>query len=380
MSLQKKASPRWQLPNVAIASIGVSVVVICIGGLLLFSHLSRNQPGANKIACPAISQPEIISTATTQATSGIIGQATTATDQGVTIQVEHAFADAFSLSVSVGISSTGTTVEGAVLNDATLADTTGTISDQSSGGGGSILDPTHSLFNIDYPALMPDQLQQPLHLILTVHHMTLNMGKPLPGSNNQLTGTWQSTFTLQPIPDHYTPIHMTPAISQGICLQVQSLEYAPPEQTNFSSDGGVRLMLTLSHIPSNILLSSFEGWYPLANPTLIRSCPSGGCPPQPTPTSAVLTLSGFTQSIPQMNPRAISSIMDPPVSSNLQTVGPSGTVHLALLYSGQGIPTSSATGKLIITNLHLFVASEGKTQTPQPTITATLPTWQIVFP
>ncbi len=344
-----------RLPNQAIASLSALLVIALIGGLLIYAH--SHQSSLSAIA----------------PLPGITGQVHPTTDKGVTLQVLHAYADSISTTVQVSISGTDTNLFNPSLEDPTIIDALGNVYSTTTGGGGYTgADPTHTVGNFEFLPFPASQLQSPLHLTFTVHHVREANGKPSSVNDGTLLeGIWQSSFTLNPVAGTIYQSQTPSIVNQGIGLRVESIEVAPATQTVVGQRGGVRLILTMTGVPADTLLESFSGWQPTTSTVNSRglACAPGQCPAQVLSTSALLMLPGFAPYTDGTN-GLLSIAISPRLLSASQTAGPTGIVQMELLYQGQGDPSGDP-GTLIVSNFHILVAG-----TPKPIVKETLPQWQ----
>ena len=367
--------PSRSLGNLAIFSAIALVLVILSSALLLRSH-TQPQTGAKLLQSPTTTvrlttcQSSALGCATKP---GLVGTIAPSSDQGIVMQVTYAHLDAVETTILVTLTSDALTLGATLIDDGIVTDTDGhVLSPILSGNGGHILSP-HKIVAIYLLLPLSDtQLRQPQHLIFTAHHITTNLGKPLPGNNGAIIGSWRNTFTVNPALGTEYQIQTAPVTIQGVSFRVDSLEVAPfsAQDGDIPESGGVRIMLTATHVPADTLRESFAAWYATTVPRL-RSCPSNGCPPRPGPTSAVLTLPGF---VPGQALNSISFVVTPSAQSTPETVGSTQTVQIALLYPGSGT-LSGANAMVTVTNFHLFTSI-----TPTADDLKQTPAWQLPIP
>jgi hypothetical protein len=359
--------------NIAIFSIIALALVIFGSVILLRTH---TQPGVT--TTPSQASSATVTTLTCQgsqlgchAKPGLIGISAPNTDQGITMQVTDAYLDAISTTITVTVSSVTTQLGAVSVMDGTVNDSQGhVVPPFLAGSSGQIINSYKVNLFYSLLPLSDTQLRQQQQFVFTAHHLTTNIGKPLPGLNDSITGSWRLAFTVNPALGTEYQIQAKPVTIQGVAFVVNSLEVAPSTVTGAkpSDAGGVRIVLTATNVPAGTLPESFGAWYPTTGPRF-TSCPSNGCPPRPGPTSAVLALPGFRVGDA---PNGISSILTP--ASTAETVGPTGLVQFELLYPGSGTVTG-ADGTLTVTNFHLFTSL-----TPTPADLQETPAWHLPIP
>ncbi len=310
----------------------------------------------------------------TTAAPGIIGHVPPVTDQGISLQVLHANANALGTTIQVALSGVAPNQYRITLDDATRTDNTDqTFPSLLPGAGYSMLDPTHSVGIFEYFPLSPAQLAQPVHLVLTVHHVTIwTNQKPRTVASHKV-GVWKLPFAVNPVAGTIYHLPSSTVSNQGIGIQLQTLEVAPPSQTALGQ-GGIRIMLLMTGLPPHTLLQSFSGWQAALDAI---TATRGNCPPhtscsQQADVSAVLQLPGFM--VQTQGANGISLPLASQSQTAVQMVGATGTMQLELLYQGQGTP-AQGTGTLTISNFKVFLAGS-----PQPVVAATLPPWQLAIP
>jgi|GEM_PF-5515957 len=344
-----------QVSNLAIGSLIVLIVIAFIG--VVHFHVQKQPP------LPA--GPALI--------PGLVQLPSPVIDQGIQMQVIDAYVDAIHTTIRVAMSSVDSSVvTNMSFTDPLLTDERGQTYAVIDGisGGYTNQDSTHSVGLFAYFPFSPAQLQQPLRLTFTVRHITNTTGKSPADPSVMLAGNWHNSFVVNPAASIKYQANNAPTTTQGISMQVQSVEVAPSVTNSSGQHGGIRLIVTLTGLPSDTLVASFAGWKPSSDgfPQRGPVCLQGQiCETAVPPTVAMLSIPGF---IPQMQGTNGISLVIPP--TNTLTVGSSGTVQMELLFAGQGIPTTQQ-GTLTITNLYLFTqGSTGQLISKQ-----LIPTWKV---
>jgi hypothetical protein len=347
------------VPHQAIASLCAVVVVALLGGLLIHAKgLAPSTGTGTRGSMVAAGTP------------GLSGQASPVTDQGLTLQVWHAQANALGTTVQIAISGIDPQLYHPSLDDAVLTDNTNqAFSTSLPGAGYTMLDPTHLVSTFAFLPLTPAQLAQPAHLTFTVHHVTIRTNQKPQTITSQKAGLWQLSFVVNPLAETIYLLPSSVSRNQGIGMQLQTLEIAPTTQ---GQPGGMRVILSVTGLPPNTLLQSFDGWQPTLDasaPTRGYCAPSASC--SPSVVSAVLALPGFISQTQGVN--SVSFPLASQAQTASQRVGATGTVQLELLYFGQGMPTNGS-GTLTIANFQVLFAGSS-----QPVVAATLPPWQLTI-
>lgn len=345
------------LSNQSIGSLCALLAIVIIGGLLLHSRSQTANISTNPLK------------------PGLIGNTLPSIDQGITVQVLYVYADPISTTVQAAIS--GVQLFDPSLLDPTLTDNKGhSFAFDAAGSIYTDTDPTNVTGIFKFLPLPTSMLHQALRLTFSAHNITsVNKKPPVAAGDATKKGDWSIPFTVNPVAGITHQLHLSAIFNQGIGVQIQSIEIAPTTQTNMGQQGGIRILLTVSGLPSEMLLQSFYGWQPTdsPNPTTRGGalCTTVSTCIQSVPTSAVLTFPGFTANTQGRN--GITVPLDSQFQSQAQTIGPSGTIQVELLYPGQGIP--SGTGTLTVANLHVLVSGS-----VQPSIKSTLPPWHLTLP
>jgi hypothetical protein len=373
-----------------VVGLSAAVIVATIGGLLIHLHslqLTSDQLSSQFLtpACVASAGADIYHSGTGTPTAqsgqdGLVGQVPPVTDQDITLHVTDANADAIGTTILVSISSPDYAMQ-LMLNNATILDPS--ITDVN-GHTYSLIDTTYS-YEQSFPEkaggtfvfapLSPHQLRQPMRFTFTAHHVIPVNGNSPGEPGKQVTGTWQSTFTVNPVAGSFHQLQSSSVAEQGVCMQPQSLEAAPTTLRDGFQHSGLRLILTVSGLPANTSLLSFYGWQPTSGTGVQCILASGSSCKDPIPlTRAILTLPGFTPLTQAPLPGSIllTTLPSPTAAqASSQTVGPTGTIQVELLYRGDGIP-SGKSGTLVISNFNLLSMSGS-----QVTVKKTLPAWHL---
>ncbi len=378
-----------------IAGLSAAVIVAAIGGLLIHLHSQQLVNGQTLTpACVATAGTDMYHSGTGSPTAqpwsdGLVGQVPPVTDQDITLHVTGADADAIGTTIMVSISSPDYAMQ-LKLNSPTILDPSIT---DANGHMYSLIDNFYS-YELSLPEkaggtfifapLSPDQLRQPMRFTFTSHHVIPVNGDPHSGipsgvPGKQVVGTWQSTFTVNPVAGNFHQLQSSQVAEQGVCVQLQSLEFAPTTLRYGYQHSGVRLILIMSGLPADTSLASFYGWQPTrgsGNSCLLS--PGSSCKDPLPLTSAVLTLPGFTPPLPDFPPPPPQGVNDEslplptPAQAASQTVGPTGAIQVELLYKGQGIPNGKS-GTLDISNFTPLISQDS-----QFVARKTLPAWHLI--
>lgn len=335
------------MPRALAATVGAVVVVGLL--IILLTHGQRSGGGGTTtIASPTpFNCPG--------QTNVPPGLACPVTDQGITIQVTGANVSPLGTTIQIVITGPASKINDPSILDDSLTDDQGHIF-MSNGDGYQGKIHNHVIGTLSYPPLPIAELQAPIHMTLAITRLYPSV-PPAPFVH----GLWRSSFVASPVQWEQHAIHMAPVMANGVSVQAQSLEVAPAGETPKGGTGGVRLDLTFTGLPTQTNLSGFELW----SPTTHYGCSESPC----IATVALLTLPGWSATaFPDLTviPGNVSMIL-----GAVGTVGPSGTLQVALVYGGTGTPNGQP-ATLQLNNLRLR-DSNGTILRTLPNITLTMP-------
>jgi hypothetical protein len=262
-------SPRHRPQISAVIAVAL-VVVLAIGGFVWLRPAARSSTALHPRATATskvILTPTAISVPTTTPVS-----AQAATDKGITIAVDTAYADASQTAVFCHFTSTVyqfsteyqlSQYSGGII-ESQVADSEGHVYDPMAGSGGG----DHAEQN--YTPLLPALFSGPQSMTLVVHQLELTPNIAAGGVNSiGLTGLWQVPFDVTPIvPDAHT-FQVSPMTHAGVTVQPLSLETFTgqhPFDMNSNEGAGARLLLRIGGLPTPGALQS-AGGFDSASPT-----------------------------------------------------------------------------------------------------------------
>jgi hypothetical protein len=248
--VQHRSAPQQRRPQL---SAGILVALVAALALAGFVWL-RPTAGSTSGTRPQLSGASTVtatSTATEAPTSTPVSAAA-ATDHGITIAIDTAYADASQTNVFVRFTSkvyqfstkyqlsqySGSIIESEVV------DSEGHAYDPMAGSGGG----DHAEEN--YTPLLPPLLSSPQSLTLVVHQLALTPNIGVGGVNGiGFTGLWQVPFIVTPITPDLQQLHVAPITHAGVTVQPLTLERFTGQHrfdTNNNEGAGARLILRIS--------------------------------------------------------------------------------------------------------------------------------------
>lgn len=369
-----------RLPSLApIGSVAlVALLLVAFVGMLI-SHGRSGLPwqgnrGAGASASPAATQTPLppcaansqISTAQSSYPSialvphpadHSIAIGASASDKGITITLDRAYADA-TQTVLVYHSSSSS---GYTANDPRLID--------ASGASYGPFDNTSSQsgrYNQSTPVFTPlpqSALGSPQRLTL---HITSLMGESAPGNegapNPIVKGVWDIPFTITPVAGTAIPLSLPPQTHDGITIQVEEMDVAPAGGGLDGQSGGVRVRYRISNLPPSASLT-MAMQYPREFTTVNGGSGSNGAschtlftlklangqqtvPGWIWPTGPIESSGLYTQTVGATGSAEFEALFFAPVSSSGATVT-INTVPIGEVRNGQPVLAREAQGQWI---------------------------------
>ncbi len=181
--------------------------------------------------------------------------------------------------------------------------------------------------------------------------------------------TLRVPFAISPARSGGYTFHEAPIVTQGIGVQVQSLDFSPSHTAFFGEAGGARIELLFSGLPANMELLSFIR---VESQRSIDGATAG----DRGPGLVELHIPGMTVNTPVMTLLQHPAWPDDSATPSVDpTVGAAGTVQFEVSYLGSGAPTGQP-ATLSISDIQLLTGGiDGVTGSPP-----LLPSYQITLP
>ena len=275
-----------------------------------------------------------------------------ATDSGVTVTIERAYADATQTVVTFRFSpDSGYSVLSPV-----LADTAGARYGWLTGG--SSLLPNHHYENALIFAPLPQRaLGTPQRLTLTLIDLANASGGAEGAQPTTLKGRWTIPFTITPVAGTAIPLSLPAQTHDGVTVQLDEMDIAPAGGGLDGQSGGVRVRYRVSGLPATMPLSDVSQYptaYAYTDGSPVSGSGSGASASAPGGAAChnllTLTLSDGLQLIPGFILPVGAYVPDFTSSQTnraIQTVGASGSVEVQAIFFAP-IPSGNAT---LTTNL-----------------------------
>jgi hypothetical protein len=237
----ESASPRRRL-HLAPAIMVALIAVLTVAGFVWLRPTAGSTIASHHQATLASTVPP---TSTAAPTSTPVS-ATAATDRGITIVIDSAYADASQTMVFYHFASTVYQLSqySSGVIGSQVRDSEGHVYDPMAGAGG--VQQSES----NYTPLLPSLLMRPQSLTLVVNQVDLTPLIAVGGVNDiGLTGLWQVPFVVTPIVPNLRTFHVAPITHAGVTVQPVSLEVFSgqhPFETNSNQGAGARLILRIS--------------------------------------------------------------------------------------------------------------------------------------
>jgi hypothetical protein len=234
-------SPR-RGPELPAGLVVALVAVLAVSGFFWL----RPPAGSSSGLHPRATSTSAATSTPTPAPTSTPVSATAATDKGITIVIDSAYADASQTTVFCHITSTAYQLSqlSVVLIATQVNDGEGHVYDAMAGSGGV----NHAEQN--YTPLLPPLLMRPQSLTLVIKELDLTPLVAVGGVNSiDLTGLWQVPFVVTPITPEVRTFQLAPISHAGVTVQPVSLETFSgqhPFDTNSFEGAGARLILRIS--------------------------------------------------------------------------------------------------------------------------------------
>jgi hypothetical protein len=163
------------------------------------------------------------------------------TVDGITLHLDQAYADAVRTAVTFHVSLTSSNSFLPIPESPVLTDLRNHIYGQVAG------QQVHDQALVEFEPLPPDKLDSSQTLKFTVNRMDVHnlAGDPV----SSITGIWQITFQLKPLPERTIIFNDAPLIHNKLGFQLVELDIAP---------SGVRLLLQISNLPPDTSLHTLS--------------------------------------------------------------------------------------------------------------------------
>jgi hypothetical protein len=257
-------------PQLTAVMAVVLVAVLAIGGFVWLRPYTGSSTASHRQATPTstvVPTPTAIPAPTSTPVS-----AAAATDKGITIVIDRAYADASQTAIFCHFTSTvyrfSTEYQlsqySGDISWSQVVDSEGHVYDPMVGSGGG----DHAEQN--YTPLLPSLLSGPQSLTLVVNQLDLTPNVAVGGVNSiELTGLWQVPFVVTPVIPVVHTFQVAPITHDGVMVQPLSLETFTgqhPFDTNSNEGAGARLLLRIGGLPTPGALQP-AALFDSANPT-----------------------------------------------------------------------------------------------------------------
>lgn len=257
-----------------------------------------------------------------------------ATDHGITITLDRAYADATQTVATFSVSPDGTyTIGTAILLDASGARY------QSQAGGSIRLPNTHYLNMLVFTPLPQSALGMPQHLTVSFTQLVNTASGGEGQASPMLSGIWLIPFTITPVAGTPIPLSLPAQTHNGVTIQLEEMDVAPAGGGLDGQSGGVRVRFRVSGLPPTAPLRLVTQYPTSFMYTLASGGGSSGGGPGPGGPECANTLTLMLANGQPLTPGfIITAGMIVPVSASefkqwmAQTVGPNGAIEVEALF------------------------------------------------